>query len=229
MGLMNLRKYYEQRAEEYEEIYNRDDPAQQAEKRKLANKLRTFLRDRKVLEVACGTGYWTQFLSETAQSILATDIGEKVIALAKKKSYNCSVSFQIENAYDLTFKSNSFTGAVAIFWFSHMPKERIDAFIKEFHRTLQPGARVFIADNVYVQGLGGQLVTKPNDENTYKHRRLKDKSEFLILKNYFSSDAIVEIFRRHIPSFSKNNVFFGKYYWWVFYELPRNILLFSLK
>lgn len=217
---MDLKDYYEQRAEEYEEIYHRNDPDQQAEQKGLAGKLKTFLCGRKVLEIACGTGYWTQFLSETAQSILATDIGQKVIALAQKKPYGCPVSFKIENAYDLTFESNSFTGGVAIFWFSHIPKERIDVFIKEFHRTLKSGARVFIADNVYIKGQGGQLVTKPNDLNTYKHRRLKDNSEFLILKNYFSSDELVEIFKRHIPTFCKNNVFYGNFYWWVFYEVP---------
>lgn len=37
-----------------------------------------YLAGRRVLEVACGTGYWTKTLSETAERIVAKDIGEDV-------------------------------------------------------------------------------------------------------------------------------------------------------
>jgi len=76
-----------------------------------------------------------------------------------------------------------------------------------------------MADNVYVPGLGGKLITKEDDENTYKLRTLKDGSENLILKNYFSVDELIETFNRYAEEFDRENVFYGDRYWYVIYEL----------
>ena len=214
-----MEDYYRRRAEEYEEIYHRDDPVRQEEQKKIANAVKETLRGRRVLEIACGTGYWTQFLSETAQSIVATDVVQEVLEIAKRKQYKCPVSFRIEDAYNLSFEANSFDGGLANFWFSHIPKDRIDSFLKDFHRVLRNGSRVFIADNVYIPGIGGELVIKEGDKNTYKLRKLKDGSKNLILKNYFSVEELVEIFSRHVKGFSRENVVYSNCFWYITYEL----------
>ena len=67
----DLGEYYRKRAEEYEEIYHREDPIRQHEQDLITYSMQEALKDRDVLEVACGTGYCTQFLSETARSITA--------------------------------------------------------------------------------------------------------------------------------------------------------------
>ena len=38
-----------------------------------------------LIEVACGTGYWTNHISKTATSIYATDINESVVKIAKEQ------------------------------------------------------------------------------------------------------------------------------------------------
>jgi len=214
-----MKDYYRKRSEEYEEIYYRNDPKRQEEQRKIADALKKILKGRNVIEIACGTGYWTQFLSETAHSIVATDIVQEVLEIAKRKQYKYPVSFRIEDAYDLSFEKSSFEGGLANLWFSHIPKDRIDSFLKGFHRVLQPMSRVFFADNVYIPGVGGELITKEGDENTYKLRRLKDGSENFILKNYFSVDDLIKIFGKHIEEFNRKNIFYGKCFWYVTYEL----------
>lgn len=217
--MIGMEVYYAKRAEEYEEVYRRDDLVRREEQRKLADTLRNTLRGRRVLEVACGTGYWTQFLSETAQSIVATDILHKVLEIAKSKQYECPVSFRLEDAYKLSFEDDAFDGGLANFWFSHVPRKRIDLFLKGFHRVLRNGSAIFMADNVYVPGVGGELVAKEGEEDTYKLRRLKDGSEIVVLKNYFSVGELIEIFSRHAEGFSKENVFYGSCFWYVTYEL----------
>lgn len=214
-----MEDYYRRRAKEYEEIYYRDDAVRQQEQREIATALKGTLRDRRVLEVACGTGYWTKFLSETAQSICATDVAQEVLEIAKRKKYGCPVFFCIEDAYNLSFEDSSFDGGLASFWFSHIPRKRIESFLKSFHRVLLGGSRVFIADNVHVPGMGGQLVTIEGDENTYKLRRLKDGSEHLVLKNYFSLEELVKIFGRHVKGFGEENIVFGDCFWFLVYEL----------
>jgi hypothetical protein len=83
--------------------------------------------------------------------------------------------------------------------------------------VLGEGSRVFIADNVYIQGIGGEIKKREGDPNTYKIRTLKDGGVFTIVKNYFSVKDLVEIFGRHVEEFSENNVRHGKCFWYVDY------------
>ena len=212
-----LVEYYRRRAGEYEDIYGWMDPDRHREQEKLAAAIRDSLRGRDVLEVARGTGWWTRILSESAKSIVATDLGEEVMEIAKEKEYGCPVTFKKEDAYNLSFQNSSFDGGLAFSWFSHIPHDLIDAFLTEFHRVLGKGSRVFIADNVYVQGIGGELDRREGDPNTYKIRSLKDGGVFTIVKNYFSVEDLGEIFRRHVEGFSEDNVRHGKCFWNVDY------------
>jgi ubiquinone/menaquinone biosynthesis C-methylase UbiE len=212
-----LVEYYRRRAGEYEEIYGWRDPDRHREQTMLATAIRNSLRGRNVLEVACGTGWWTRILSKSAKSIVATDLGEKVMEIAKKKEFGCPVTFRKEDAYNLSFQDGSFDGGLAFSWFSHIPQNLIDPFLREFHRVLGEGSRVFIADNIYVQGIGGELERRKGDPNTYKIRSLKDGGVFTIVKNYFSKEDLVEIFKRHVEGFSEDNMRHGKCFWNVDY------------
>ncbi len=69
-----MEDYYRKRALEYEEVYHRNDLRRKAELEKISSTLQEKLAGMDVLEVACGTGYWTQLLSRTAKSITAIDI-----------------------------------------------------------------------------------------------------------------------------------------------------------
>ena len=110
----NLVQYYAKRAKEYERIYEK--PERQTDISKIIEWLNTELADRDILEIACGTGYWTQYISETARSIFAFDINTEVIEIAKSKEYRKqNVSFTIGDIYSLSNFSKSFT---AIFLFS---------------------------------------------------------------------------------------------------------------
>jgi len=214
-----LVEYYRRRAGEYEEIYDWRDPQRQEEQDLVSEAIKSSLRERDVLEVACGTGFWTRVLSETAGSIVATDLGVEVMEVARGKEYGCPVTFRREDAYDLSFEDDDFDGGLAFSWFSHVPRDTIDPFLEELHRVLRPGSRIFIADNVYVEGIGGELVRRPGDSNTYKIRTLRDGGVFTIVKNYFDVDDLLDIFGKHVKGFSEENVFHGKCFWYVDYEI----------
>jgi len=214
-----LVEYYRRRAGEYEEIYDWRDPQRQEEQDLVSEAIQTSMRGRDVLEVACGTGYWTRVLSETAGSIVATDLGEEVMEVARGKEYGCPVTFRKEDAYHLSFDDGAFDGGLAFSWLSHVPRDIIDPFLEELHRVLKADSRVLIVDNVYVEGIGGELVRKPGDPNTYKIRTLRDGGVFTIVKNYFEVDDLLEIFGKHVKGFSEENVFHGKCFWYIDYEI----------
>lgn len=55
--------YYRRRAGEYEEIYDWKDDNRQEEQGLFEETIKDYLAGRRVLEVACGIGYWTKILS----------------------------------------------------------------------------------------------------------------------------------------------------------------------
>jgi len=217
--MSDLVEYYRERAEEYDEIYEWRDPHRQEEQLLLREAIKESLEGRRVLEVACGTGYWTRILSQTAESIMATDLGQEVMELAKKKKYACPVTFRKEDAYNLSFSNGSYDGGFSFSWFSHIPRKRVDSFLKGFHRVLKAGSKVFMADNAYIPGVRGKLIKLASSEDTYKKRTLKDGREFTIIKNYYSADELKTIFNRHVNGFDLDNIFHGNCFWYVSYEI----------
>ncbi len=215
---VDMVSYYRDRAKEYEQVYDWRDPHRQEEQIKMGQKMIQILKDKRILDVGCGTGYWTQKLSTVAKSITGIDVNETVLEIARSKQYSCLVEFLKMDAYNMLFPDVTFTGALASFWLSHIPRDRISNWIDHFHRQLEPGAQVFIADNTYIDGLGGELIRKPNDLNTYKLRTLNDGSKHLIVKNYFEVQEITEIFGKHSKDVSEKQVYKGNCFWWINYK-----------
>ena len=209
-------KYYKDRAKEYEEIYEWRDPNRQEEQELMEKTLKEIFTGRKVLDIGCGTGYWTQRISETAESIVGIDINEAVLEIARSKDYGCPTEYQVMDAYNMEY-DKKFTGTLATFMLSHVLKEDIPVWLEHLHSVLEPGDRVFIGDNTFIEGIGGKLQNKPNDPNTYKLRTLNDGSQHLIVKNYFTVKELVELFSEHSKGIDEKNVFMGKCFWWISY------------
>ena len=67
-----IRRYYKERTPIYDRVYSY--PERQSDLRFLEDKVAVQLAGLEVLEVAAGTGYWTQFINTTASSVIATDV-----------------------------------------------------------------------------------------------------------------------------------------------------------
>jgi demethylmenaquinone methyltransferase/2-methoxy-6-polyprenyl-1,4-benzoquinol methylase len=179
----NLPDYYARRAGEYERIFAK--PERQQNLAGLRGLLPVVFDARDMLEIACGTGYWTPLISGSARSILATDINEEVLEIARHKTYpKHNVDFKIADAYTLTNVTGRFSAGFAGFWWSHIPKRRLFDFLDCFHSKLCPGALVVFLDNNYVDGSSTPIARRDSDGNTFQKRILEDGSEFEVLKNF---------------------------------------------
>jgi demethylmenaquinone methyltransferase/2-methoxy-6-polyprenyl-1,4-benzoquinol methylase len=175
--------YYGKRAEEYERIYAK--PERQEDLRRLRELLERALGGRDVLEIACGTGYWTEVIAGSAASVLATDLNEEVLRVARRKLIDPQkVMFRREDAYALPSLPPRFTGGLAAFWWSHVPRSRLQSFIAGFHRHFARGARIVFVDNVYVEGSSTPISRRDPSGDTYQIRKLDDGSTYEVLKNF---------------------------------------------
>jgi ubiquinone/menaquinone biosynthesis C-methylase UbiE len=212
-----LSRYYNIRASEYEAIYRREDPERQAELAAIADEMREWFAGRRVLEVACGTGYWTEIIAPVAAHIVATDLSPEMLAMAAHKGLDpARVEFRRADAWMLESVHGEFDAGLANFWLSHVPRRRIDEFLDLFHGRLVAGARVFLVDNVYVPGVGGELVTRTGGPDTFKRRMLANGSTHEVLKNYYSKEELERLFTGRAKNL---NIHMGTNYWWMRYTI----------
>ena len=97
----DLVAYYARRAEEYERVYHK--PERQSDISYLTDYVSRAFQDQSIVEIACGTGYWTQHIARTARLVVATDVSPEVLAVARMKAYfpNKNVVFQLADLYKL--------------------------------------------------------------------------------------------------------------------------------
>jgi demethylmenaquinone methyltransferase/2-methoxy-6-polyprenyl-1,4-benzoquinol methylase len=145
-----------------------------------------------VLEIACGTGYWTQFIAAAARTVTAVDVNPETLAIARAKSLPPGrVTFEVADVNDLAPGYRNFTGAFAGFWWSHVPRGVRRAFIASLHETLAGGATVVALDNRYAEGSSTPISHVDADGNSYQVRRLADGSEHTVLKNFPTEAELV--------------------------------------
>jgi 2-polyprenyl-3-methyl-5-hydroxy-6-metoxy-1,4-benzoquinol methylase len=216
-AMLELRRYYDARAQEYEEGYSRDDPVFQAEVVQMKQEVGRLFVDRRVLEVACGTGVWTEVLAKVAEHVTATDISPVMLSQAHEKNLDpVKAEFIEADAFDLSQVPGTFNAGLAVFWFSHVPHSRVSEFLTGFHSRLQKGSLIFMADNTFEEGRGGKLIREPGVEDTFKLRTLSDGSAYRILKNYYHESYL----RKILSPLSSNLIIHeGKWFWWVSYNI----------
>jgi SAM-dependent methyltransferase len=176
-----MQAYYAARATEYDAVYLK--PERQADLRNIERWVATLYARRNVLEIACGTGYWTQFIAPLASHVTAIDAAPEVIRIAKGRVPEGKVEFLVCDAYDPP-RGRPFDAAFAGFWFSHVPKSRQREFLVRLGEALEPGAQVVLLDNLYVDGSSSPIVERDVEGNTYQRRTLSDGSVHRVLKNF---------------------------------------------
>lgn len=213
--IAELEHYYELRAPEYEALYYRRDPVRRAELAAAGTKMNGVLGGCRVLEVACGTGYWTRIVSPVAQEIVAIDVSSEMLALAAQKEYpSGNVRFCRADAYRLDTVPGSFDAGLVNFWISHVPRVKLNGFLRTLHEKVGEGAHVFMMDNLNTPGCGGEFVHQPGCEDTFKIRELSDGSRHRIIKNYFDGGDLQLLLGPHSVDL---DIEMGQYYWWLSY------------
>ena len=118
--------------------------------------------------------------------MLATDINESVLEVARRKSYpRGDVDFQLADAFSLDQVAGFFDAGFSGFWWSHISRVQLRAFLVSFHGQLQPDAVVVFADNnprEDLQGRRSEYVDAVG--NQYSVRTLVDGRQYEIIKNF---------------------------------------------
>ena len=174
-------EYYARRAREYERIYER--PERQTDLGTMCAAIEADFVGRRVLDIACGTGYFSAYAARRAELLTGFDANEETLEIARAKGIG-NAQFKVGDAYALPMPPARYDGALTTFWWSHIPKHRIDEFLRGVQRQIEPGSRVFIADNTYVEGNSTPISRVDESGNSYQSRTLENGARYEVLKNF---------------------------------------------
>lgn len=187
------KEYYRARAGEYDEWFLREGRYDRgpehraqwwAQVEAVRAALERFNPAGRVLELACGTGWWTEQLARWADEITAVDASPEVLELNRIRVGEQKVRrvqadlfrwWPEPAAYDVVFFS---------FWLSHVPPERFADFWEMVRGALKPGGRAFFVDSLRTVESTAKDHVLP-DEDVVLERKLNDGRTFSIYKVFY--------------------------------------------
>ncbi len=196
--------YYRARAPEYDEWFYRlgryDRGAEhtrqwEAEAQQVRDQLHSQSGFGHILELAPGTGIWTGELIQIGQRVTALDASPEMININRAKLQSDRVDYQQvglfewrpQRQYDLVFFG---------FWLSHVPAEKLAAFLDAVNAALKPGGRLFLVDSRAPDLATAHTGAEDLGQDLQK-RVLKDGRRFDIVKIYYEPAALSAILRGH--------------------------------
>jgi 2-polyprenyl-3-methyl-5-hydroxy-6-metoxy-1,4-benzoquinol methylase len=96
-----------------------------------------------VLELGCGTGYFTRELARSGAEIVAVDVSPELLEIAKSSWSAPNVRYEIQNAYRLTYPDAAFDSVVGSSVLHHL---EIEQALREIYRVLKPGGKMFFTE-----------------------------------------------------------------------------------
>jgi demethylmenaquinone methyltransferase/2-methoxy-6-polyprenyl-1,4-benzoquinol methylase len=184
--------YYEARAPEYDDWYLRrgryergaiHDAAWNAELDAAGRWLDGLPWAGEIVELAAGTGWWSPLLASRGELSLY-DTSPAALDRARERlvAHGLRAHLHVRDAWEGPDRQvdGLFTG----FWLSHVPRERLEAFLALCRRWLKPGGRLAFIDSLADPASGAADHPMPADDRAI--RRLDDGREFTIVKIFYS-------------------------------------------
>ena len=195
--------YYRARAPEYDDWWNRVGDfdlgpefgdSWLANTDALLDALDNFAPTGEVLELAAGTGVFTEALLHHVTRVTAVDASPEVLALNAARNGTDRVEHVVADLFSWEPPARWDT-IVFGFWISHVPAARWASFWSMVARALAPEGRVWFCDNAddgHVMGHGPPEVQAPVGDSAggeigeVRSRVLHDGRSFMVVKRYWT-------------------------------------------
>lgn len=184
------------------------------------DKIEFYISQKNIIEIACGTGNWTQILAHKAKHVFAVDSSPKSLDLAKSKiqSFN-NIILEIADAYNIEKINTKYDVAFTADFFSHIPKKMIGRFLDGIKGVLNPeGWCIILEMNNKEEFYDFFDCFVDDNDDLINTRQLPDGRITEVVKNFYSENDLKEILKNH-----SNELIFHN-----FEELKRWLVIFKL-
>jgi len=96
-----------------------------------------------VLELGCGTGYFTRELARSGADIVAVDVSPELLEMARTDCSAKNVRYEIQNACALSYPDAAFDSVVGSSVLHHL---EIKEAVREIHRVLKPRGTIYFTE-----------------------------------------------------------------------------------
>lgn len=184
--------YYRARAGEYDQWFFREGrydrgpehrAAWFAEIDAITSALAGSIHDADVLELACGTGLWTERLAQHNRTLLAVDSSPEVIAINRSRTQAGHAEYEVADVFSWQ-SPRQFDAVFFAFWLSHVPPAAFEKFWGSVGSALKPGGKVFLVDSLLEQTSTAKDHQAVDDSGVVR-RKLNDGREFDIVKVFY--------------------------------------------
>ena len=198
--LQSQLEYYRARAEEYDEWFlrkGRYDRGATLNQQWFfeVEEVRRWLVEQgelgDVLELAAGTGLWTERLLSQSRSIHGVDAAPEVLDInrARVRAHAGRISYELADLFQWR-PGRRFDTVFFGFWLSHVPDSRFDGFWQLVADALKPAGRAVLVDSLAdPSSTATDHVLEASGEVT---RRLNDGREFRIVKKFWEPEPLTQ-------------------------------------
>ncbi len=195
------RDYYEARAPEYDEWFyrrGRYDRGVEETNRWFAEveDVRAALAavnwaGRHVLELAPGTGVWSEWLLDQGAKLSVVDGSSAMLQMLKAKLGNRTRDVEFQHADLFEWRpTREYDGVFFGFFLSHVPRHRLGEFFSTVASALSSNAPFGFIDSRREHTSTAADHVLPGDDDEVMTRRLNDGREYRIVKNFFEPDEL---------------------------------------
>jgi ubiquinone/menaquinone biosynthesis C-methylase UbiE len=195
-----MRTYYNERAEEYDEIYEGKKHGTLDPHIYLKDVARTVESASKfgsghLLDIACGTGFWLLSYHQNCRRITVMDQSEKMLQKCRKRAAEKGITlidFVQGDFLNIMFKPSTFDSTFVGFLLSHVTPDQEKSFFYNLERVLKPDSQVMLVDSAW-----NRLRQKYTEKECMQKRVLNDGRTYTVYKRYFEKQDIMRMCERY--------------------------------
>jgi 2-polyprenyl-3-methyl-5-hydroxy-6-metoxy-1,4-benzoquinol methylase len=183
----------------------------------LVAEMQSVVEGRRVLEVACGMGKWTQLVADVAEQVTATDISANLLDNARGLPLpRSNVSFVQCSAFDVQQVEGDFNAGLHMNFINHLPLAQVAQFLDCFHTALGPGAVVFCGTQRFRGDAQNPMYELRDTGDMVSLRHHDDGRMIEIVDTLFTEDLLRGLLAGKAThmNFTMNN-----YWWWLTYRV----------
>jgi 2-polyprenyl-3-methyl-5-hydroxy-6-metoxy-1,4-benzoquinol methylase len=207
--LREQQEYYNARAAEYDEWWMREGRYDRGneensvwfnEQEEVRTSFAALGWGGEILELAGGTGIWTEWLAPRVRHITVLDGSLEMIAINSARldagGYHGKADYRQVDLFSWQ-PERQYDGLFMGYFLSHVPAHRMEQFLATIASALRPGGILGLIDGRRDARSTSLDQPPPGPETELMTRRLNDGRTFQIVKRFDDPDALAAAFARH--------------------------------
>jgi protein-L-isoaspartate O-methyltransferase len=185
------------------------DPERQEELEEVRERVQELLAGHTVLELGCGRGYWTGVLAPVCDTVLATDVNEDLIELARQLDLpGETVRWRVVDALDLPADLGDFTAVFIGFLWSHLLRDEQDKLLAQLRQRIGKDVLLVLVDDE--KGEEESFARTDAQGNTFQILSTPGGERYELPKNFPSDSALR---KRLAPAVREIKIERYEHYW----------------